>query len=77
MTAAKLTDRQAIRVALETAIASEEEMVKACGGKGEGAEIAQRNIEAFRRVLSRHYPKRSDPFAGAKRVSVFDIIHKH
>lgn len=76
MAATKLTDRLAIRLALETAIASEQEMVKACGGQGDGAEIARRNIEAFRRVLGRHYPKRSNPFAGAKRVSVFDMIHK-
>lgn len=71
------TDRRAIRLALEIAIDTEESMIDAYNmdESHEAVKDARRNIESFKRVLDRYYGGgREDPFAGAKKISVFDLL---
>jgi hypothetical protein len=77
----RYTDRQAIRVALELALDTEEAMCESYrdhNGKvmeqESGVIIARRNIAAFRRVLDRYYGGRQPKPNGGEPVSILQLM---
>lgn len=73
----RLTDRVAIRRALEIAIDTEESLIDAYDGDltQDGPKLAKQHVDAFTRVLNRYYGgRRKDPLAGRKRINIFDVM---
>lgn len=75
----RLTDKRAIQIALNIAIDTEDAMIDAYGDDktAAGAVQARKNIDAFKRVLTKYYggPKK-DPLlaSGAKRINIFSLF---
>jgi len=72
-----LTDRKAIRLALNIAIDTEESLIDAYdnNAKEESVKRAKQNIAAFKRVLDRYFGgRRPDPLAKGKFVSLTDLL---
>jgi hypothetical protein len=75
-----LTDKRAVRVALDIAIESEKNLIDCYHGnrEEEAVQDAEKNIAAFRRVIKRHYNEPGKTFKelmldGTETVDIYDI----
>lgn len=73
----RITDKIAVRRALEIAIDTEESLMDAYNydATADAVKRAKKNIAAFRRVLDRYFGgQRKDPLQGGKFVNIFSLM---
>lgn len=72
----RITDRQAVYIALQLAIEYEESLNEAYAHMPDDDAVlhARHRIAAFKRVLDRYYPDKRKPKLSGKMVSIFELM---
>lgn len=71
----RMTTKEWLRLALEDAICWQEGLQHSYAHMPDDPEVKviEEQLAAYRKILKRRYPPRSDPFKGAKLVNIYDI----
>ena len=72
---AKLSAKEIVRLALEDAICWQQGLLHAYSHMADDPEVAviKAQLAAYRKVLRARYTPRTDPFASAKMVSIYEL----